>query len=124
MPVYWILGAVIAAVPSVIAVCIGRFVTGFASAIPTTVAFGSFEGLYDREALIWVVYIFKFHTYLPYFLELALSPPAFSTKAVVLTSWSWKSTRYRREWARNLSVLLGSIINRCGHSQTNVFFVP
>lgn len=51
------------AVPSVIAVCIGRCVTSFASAIPTTVAFGSFEGLYDREALIWVFYTFTLAGY-------------------------------------------------------------
>ena len=56
--VYCIFSAVIAAVPSIIAVCFGRFLTGFASAIPATVAFGSFEDLYDSETRIWIVYIY------------------------------------------------------------------
>ena len=56
--VYCTFSAVIAAVPSAIAVCFGRFLTGFASAIPATVAFGSFEDLYDSETRIWIIYIY------------------------------------------------------------------
>lgn len=48
----------IASVPSVIAVCFGRFITGFASATPATVAFGSFEDMYNSETRIWIVYIY------------------------------------------------------------------
>lgn len=55
--VYCAFNVVIASVPSVIAVCFGRFITGFASATPATVAFGSFEDMYNSETRIWIVYI-------------------------------------------------------------------
>ena len=48
----------VAAVPSYAAVAFGRFITGAASAIPATVAFGSFEDIHSSETQIWVVYIY------------------------------------------------------------------
>ena len=48
----------VAAVPSDVAVAFGRFITGAASAIPATVAFGSFEDLHSSETRIWIVYIY------------------------------------------------------------------
>lgn len=56
--IYCIFSAVIAAVPSDIAVYFGRFITGFAAAIPATVAFGSFEDMFKSETRIWIVYIY------------------------------------------------------------------
>jgi len=56
--IYCALCAVIAAVPSVIAVFFGRFITGFMSAIPATVAFGSFNDMHDAETRIWIVYLY------------------------------------------------------------------
>lgn len=48
--------AIVAAVPSVIAVYFGRFFQGVAAAIPATVAFGNFEDMFDAESRIWIVY--------------------------------------------------------------------
>jgi len=56
--VYCVFNVIIASVPSLIAVCFGRFVTGFASATPATVAFGSFEDMYMSETRIWIVYVY------------------------------------------------------------------
>ncbi|MCJ1447616.1 MAG: hypothetical protein MMC23_008127 [Stictis urceolatum] len=56
--VYCAFNAIIAAVPSSIAVCFGRFITGAASAIPATVAFGSFDDMFKSETRIWIVYIY------------------------------------------------------------------
>ena len=56
--VYCAFCAVVGAVPSVIAVFFGRFITGFASAIPATVAFGNFEDMHDSETRIWIVYLY------------------------------------------------------------------
>lgn len=55
---YCVFSAVVAAVPSEIAVAFGRFITGAASAIPATVAFGSFEDMHSSETRIWIVYIY------------------------------------------------------------------
>lgn len=43
---------------SFVAVFFGRFFTGFVASIPATVAFGSFEDMYDARWRIWVVYIY------------------------------------------------------------------
>jgi MFS family permease len=56
--VYCVACAVVAAVPSSIAVCFGRFISGAASAIPATVAFGSFDDMFDNHTRIWIVYIY------------------------------------------------------------------
>lgn len=82
--VYCIFSAVIAAVPSVVAVCFGRFVTGFASAIPTTVAFGTFEDLFDGEARIWVIYIFTLAGYSGLVLG-----PIYSAYVTTYAGWRW-----------------------------------
>lgn len=48
---------IIAAVPSIAAVFIGRFVTGLLSAIPSIVVAGSIEDLYRTEARVWLVFV-------------------------------------------------------------------
>lgn len=55
---FCISSAIVAAVPSVIAVYFGRFLQGVAAAIPATVAFGNFDDMYNAEHRIWVVYIY------------------------------------------------------------------
>ncbi|KAM0795126.1 major facilitator superfamily domain-containing protein [Usnea florida] len=82
--VYCIFSAVTAAVPSPIAVGFGRFVTGFASAIPATVAFGSFEDLYDSETRIWIVYIYT----LTGNMGLVLGP-IYSAYVTAYAGWRW-----------------------------------
>lgn len=82
--VYCIFSAIIAAVPSVIAVCFGRFFTGFASAIPATVAFGSFEDLYESETRIWIVYIYT----LAGNMGLVLGP-IYSAYVTTYAGWRW-----------------------------------
>ena len=81
---YCIFSVVIAAVPSVIAVCVGRFLTGFASAIPATVAFGSFEDLYDSETRIWIIYIYT----LLGNMGLVLGP-IYSSYVTAYAGWRW-----------------------------------
>ena len=48
----------VSAADSDVAVAFGRFITGAASAIPATVAFGSFEDMHSSETRIWIVYIY------------------------------------------------------------------
>lgn len=82
--VYCIFSAIIAAVPSVIAVCFGRFVTGFSSAIPATVAFGSFEDMYKSETRIWIVYVYT----LTGNMGLVLGP-IYSAYVTTYAGWRW-----------------------------------
>lgn len=55
---FCISSAIVAAVPSIIAVYFGRFFQGVAAAIPATVAFGNFDDMYNAEHRIWVVYVY------------------------------------------------------------------
>ena len=47
---------IIAAVPSVVAVTIGRFVTGLLSGIPTSIVAGSIEDMYPAGIRIWMIF--------------------------------------------------------------------
>lgn len=67
-----------------IAVCLGRFITGFASAIPATVAFGSFEDMYKSETRIWIVYLYT----LVGNTGLVLGP-IFSAYVTEYAGWRW-----------------------------------
>ncbi|KAL6714782.1 hypothetical protein ACLMJK_007042 [Lecanora helva] len=84
LAVYCIFCAIVAAVPSSIAVGFGRFITGFASAIPATVAFGSFDDLYDPGTRIWVVYIYTFMGNMGLVLG-----PIFSAYVSEYAGWRW-----------------------------------
>lgn len=48
---------VVAAVPSLSGATVGRFVSGFLSAIPTTVVIGSIEDMFNARDRIWMVCI-------------------------------------------------------------------
>lgn len=56
--VFCVFNAIIGAVDSEIAVCFGRFITGAVSAIPATVAFGTFDDMFDSQSRIWIVYLY------------------------------------------------------------------
>ena len=45
----------IAGVRSIAAVFVGRFITGFLSAIPSIVVVGSIEDLFDAKARVWFI---------------------------------------------------------------------
>lgn len=49
--------AVVAAVPSLVAVFIARLITGFLSAIPTIVVAGSIEDVFNMQARVWMIFI-------------------------------------------------------------------
>lgn len=46
----------IAAVPSLPAIVIGRFITGLLSSIPTSVVAGSIEDVFDTEERVWAIF--------------------------------------------------------------------
>ncbi len=54
--VYCLFCIVIAAVPYLAAVLVGRFVTGVLSAIPTIVVAGSVEDLFNSATRIWMMF--------------------------------------------------------------------
>ena len=58
--------------------------TGFASAIPATVAFGSFEDLYNSETRIWIIYIYT----LAGNMGLVLGP-IYSSYVTAYAGWRW-----------------------------------
>jgi len=47
---------VVAAVPNIAGVIIGRLVSGFFSAVPSIVTAGTIEDIFDAEARIWMVF--------------------------------------------------------------------
>lgn len=55
---FCVTNAITAAVPSIIAVFFGRFISGFVAAIPATIAFGNFSDTHDWEVRIWIVYFY------------------------------------------------------------------
>jgi MFS family permease len=48
---------VVAAVPSLSGVIVGRFISGFLSAIPTTVVIGSIEDMFNARDRVWMICI-------------------------------------------------------------------
>lgn len=48
---------VVAAVPSLPGAIVGRFVSGFLSAIPTTVVIGSIEDMFNARDRVWMICI-------------------------------------------------------------------
>ena len=57
---YCVFSILVAAVPSVIAVGLGRLITGAAAAVPATLAFGIFEDMHSSGTRMWVVFIYTF----------------------------------------------------------------
>lgn len=81
---FCVFSAVVAAVPSVAAVYVGRFFQGVAAAIPATVAFGNFEDMFAAQARIWVVYGYT----VAGFIGLALGP-VYASYVVATCGWRW-----------------------------------
>lgn len=81
---FCLFSAVVAAVPSVVAVYVGRLGQGVAAAIPATVAFGNFEDLFAAQARIWVVYGYT----VAGFLGLVLGP-IYAAYVTHVCGWRW-----------------------------------
>ncbi|KAL9095706.1 MAG: hypothetical protein Q9165_002138 [Trypethelium subeluteriae] len=75
---------VIAAVPSIAAVFVGRFVTGFASAIPGVVCCGTIEDLWDAKARVWTITIWLTIANIGLVLG-----PIYSSYATSSIGWRW-----------------------------------
>lgn len=54
---YSIFSIIVAAVPSLVALGIGRFVTGFLSGIPTVVVAGNIEDIFTSGNRIWLIFL-------------------------------------------------------------------
>lgn len=81
---FCVFSAIVAAVPSVIAVYFGRFFQGVAAAIPATVAFGNFEDMFEAQERIWVVYGYTLFG----FIGLSLGP-VYSAYVTEVCGWRW-----------------------------------
>ncbi|GKZ67729.1 hypothetical protein AnigIFM63309_003775 [Aspergillus niger] len=74
----------IASVPSLIGVAMGRCLCGFLSAIPTTVVVGSIEDTFNSRERVWVICLWTM------FANLGLVVgPILSTFVVAYTHWRW-----------------------------------
>ena len=56
---YTIFCALVAAVPSLAAVVVSRFVCGLLSAIPTVVVLGSMEDMFNAKDRVWTIYFWS-----------------------------------------------------------------
>lgn len=57
--IFTIFCLLIGVVPSVVMVYIGRFITGFASAIPSVVLAGSVEDMFNARWRVWLVWLWN-----------------------------------------------------------------
>ncbi|KAH0280677.1 MFS general substrate transporter, partial [Aureobasidium melanogenum] len=82
---YSISNIVIAATDHIAGVVVGRLVSGFVSALPSTVAYGSLEDMWDARARIWVfnIYIICAVT------SLGVGPPVATYLATSPLGWRW-----------------------------------
>lgn len=56
---YTIFCALSAAIPSLTAVVLGRFVCGILSAIPTVIVLGSMEDMFNAKDRVWTIYFWS-----------------------------------------------------------------
>ena len=82
--IYCVFSVVVAASPSDVIIAFGRFISGAASAIPATVAFGSFEDMHSSETRVWVVYLYT----LAGNCGLVLGP-IYSAYVSIYAGWRW-----------------------------------
>ena len=54
---YSIFSIIVAVVPSLVALGIGRFITGFLSGIPTVIVAGSIEDMFTSGNRIWLIFL-------------------------------------------------------------------
>ncbi|KEY82127.1 MFS multidrug transporter [Aspergillus fumigatus] len=75
---------VVAAVPSLSGATVGRFVSGFLSAIPTTVVIGSIEDMFNARDRVWMVCIWAITSNLG-----LIVGPILSIYVVADLDWRW-----------------------------------
>ncbi|KAI1854654.1 hypothetical protein JX265_007478 [Neoarthrinium moseri] len=81
---YSIFCVMIAVVPSLAGVAIGRFMTGVLSGIPTTITSGSIEDLFNAKDRIWCIFLWAMISNL----GLALGP-IMSAYIIAALGWRW-----------------------------------
>lgn len=55
--VYCIACAIVGFVPSISGAFVGRFISGFVSAVPSIVVSGSIEDMFDMQQRVWMIFI-------------------------------------------------------------------
>ncbi|KAF9887766.1 hypothetical protein FE257_009572 [Aspergillus nanangensis] len=81
---YSIACAVVAAVPSLAGVIVGRFLSGLVSAIPTTVVVGSIEDMFNSKDRVWVICVWAIVANLG-----LVAGPIMSTFITADLGWRW-----------------------------------
>ncbi|KAI5363686.1 putative major facilitator superfamily, MFS transporter superfamily [Septoria linicola] len=76
---------IVGASPTLPAVIVGRFFSGFFSAMPTVVAVGSIENMWDAKGRIWVIQIWVMMA----IFALALGPPVATYVSESSAGWQW-----------------------------------
>ncbi len=76
---------IIPTVPSLAAIFVGRFVTGFASSIPSVVAAGAVEDMFDEKTRLWLVTLWLLIANL----SLAVGPIFAAYVAASAAGWRW-----------------------------------
>lgn len=79
---YSIFCVVVSVVPSLAGVVVGRFFSGFLSAIPTVVVAGSIEDMFNAKDRVWLIFLWAMVANM----GLALGP-IMSTYITVHLSW-------------------------------------
>ncbi|KAK2594942.1 hypothetical protein QQS21_007345 [Conoideocrella luteorostrata] len=82
---FGIFNIVIPTIPSLSAIFVGRFVTGFASSIPSVVAAGAVEDLFDERTRLWLVTLWLIIANL----SLAVGPIFAAYVAASAAGWRW-----------------------------------
>lgn len=68
--------------PSLAGIVIGRFVTGFLSAIPTVVVAGSIEDMFNAKDRIWLIFLWAMVSNMG-----LITGPIMSTYITALLGW-------------------------------------
>lgn len=79
---FCVFSAIVAAVPSLAAIIICRFITGVVSAVPTVVVAGSIEDIYNIRTRVWMIFAWA----LVGLLALVVGP-IFSTYVTNILGW-------------------------------------
>ncbi|KAG9512721.1 MFS general substrate transporter, partial [Aureobasidium melanogenum] len=82
---YSISNIVVAAPNNIAGVVVGRFLSGFVSALPSTVACGSLEDTWDARARIWALSIYIIFAVM----SLGVGPPVATYLATSPIGWQW-----------------------------------
>ncbi|KAF2677839.1 MFS multidrug transporter [Lentithecium fluviatile CBS 122367] len=81
---YSIFCVVVGVVPSMAGVIVGRFTTGFLSAIPTTVVVGSIEDMFNSKGRIWLIFLWAIVSNLGLIIG-----PIMGTYITLTLGWRW-----------------------------------